>query len=106
MSFVVNSRNIIRWFGETFNMGIIYLANILYKMLIYSKYTLINVTIILRPFMLIIILEQTFNMVVHINSKYTFINFNTPNIPQNSQNTPLYNHKVTNKLVTFATNGT
>jgi hypothetical protein len=57
MSFVVNSRNIIRWFGETFNMGIIYLANILYKMLIYSKYTLINVTIILRPFMLIIILE-------------------------------------------------
>jgi hypothetical protein len=53
-------------------MGIIYLANILHKSLIYSKYTLFSVTIISRPFMLIIKLEYTYNMVVHINSKYTF----------------------------------
>jgi hypothetical protein len=57
-------------------MGTIYLAYILHKILIYPKYTLFNVTIISRPFMLIIIFEYTFNMVVHINSKYTFINFN------------------------------
>jgi hypothetical protein len=56
-----------------------YLVNILHKILIYSKYTLINVTIILRSFMIIIIFEYTCNMVVHIHSKYTFINFNTPN---------------------------
>jgi hypothetical protein len=36
-------------------------------------------TIISMPFMLIIIHEYTSNMVVHINSKYTFINHNTPN---------------------------
>jgi hypothetical protein len=60
-------------------MGIVYLANILHKILIYSKYKIFNVTIISRPFMLIIVLEYTFNMVVHINSKYTFINPNTPN---------------------------
>jgi hypothetical protein len=60
-------------------MGIIYLENILHKILIYSKYTLFNVTIMSRPFMLIIILEYTYNMVVHINPKYTFINPNTPN---------------------------
>jgi len=66
-------------------MGIIYLTNILHKILIYSKYTLISVTIILEPFMLIIIFEYKCNMVVHINSKYTFINLNTPNyIPENS----------------------
>jgi len=59
-------------------MGTIYLTNILHKILIYSKYTLFSVTIISRPFILIIILEYTFNMVVHIYSKYTFINFNTP----------------------------
>jgi hypothetical protein len=47
-------------------MGTIYLVNILHKILIYSKYTLISVTIILRPFMLIILLEYTCNMVVHI----------------------------------------
>jgi hypothetical protein len=42
-----------------------------------------------------------------IYSEYTFINPNTPNyIPYNSQNTPLYTHKVTIKLVTFAINGT
>jgi hypothetical protein len=56
-------------------MGIKYLANILNKILICSK--------------------------------YTFINLNTLNyIPYNSQNTLLYTHKVTTKLVTFATNGT
>jgi len=72
-------------------MGTIYLVNILCKFLIYSKYTLINVTIISRPFMLVIIFECTCNMVVHIHSKYTFINPNTLNyILKNSQNTPLY----------------
>jgi hypothetical protein len=60
-------------------MGTIYLINILHKILIYSKYTLSNVTIILKPFYLIIIFKYTFNMVVHIHSKNTFINFNTPN---------------------------
>jgi len=60
-------------------MGIMYLANILHKILIYSKYTLFNVTIISRSFMQIIILGYTFNMVVHINSKYTYINPDTPN---------------------------
>jgi hypothetical protein len=59
-------------------MGTIYLVNILHKILIYSKCTLINVTILLIPFMLIILFEYTCNMVV-IYSKYTFINFNTPN---------------------------
>jgi len=85
-------------------MVIIYLSNILHKILIYLKYTLFNVIIISRPFMLIIILEYTSNMIVHINSKYTFINLNTPNyILENSQNTPLYTHEVTTKLVTFVT---
>jgi len=60
-------------------MGTMYLVNILYKILIYSKYTLINVTIILRLFMLIILFEYTCNMVVGIHSKYTFININIPN---------------------------
>jgi hypothetical protein len=60
-------------------MGTIYLVNILHKILICSKYTLISVTIISKPFMLIILLEYTYNMVVHIHSKYTFINPNTPN---------------------------
>ncbi len=60
-------------------MGTMYLVNILHKILIYSKYTLINVTIILRLFMLIILLEYTCNMVVEIHSKYTFININIPN---------------------------
>jgi len=56
--------------------------------------------------MLIILFEYTWNMVVHIHSKYKFINISTPNyIPKNSQNTPLYIHKVATKLVTFATNG-
>jgi hypothetical protein len=86
-------------------MGTIYLVNILNKILIYSKYTH-NVIIILKPFMLIIIIEYTFNMVVHIHSKYTFVNFNIPNyIPQNTQNTSLYTHRAITKLVTFATNG-
>jgi len=48
-------------------MCTIYLVNILYKILIYSKYTLINVTMIFKPFMLIIIFEYTCNMVVHIH---------------------------------------
>jgi hypothetical protein len=60
-------------------MGTIYLVNILHKILIYSKYRLISVTIILKPFMLIILLEYTCNIVVHIQSKCTFINLNTPN---------------------------
>jgi hypothetical protein len=60
-------------------MGTIYLTNILHEILIYSKYALISVTIISRPFMLIIILVYTCNMVVYIYSKYTFINPNTPN---------------------------
>jgi hypothetical protein len=60
-------------------MGTIYLTNILHEILIYSKYTLISVTIILKPFMLIIIFEYTSNMVVHIHAKYTFINPSTPN---------------------------
>jgi hypothetical protein len=60
-------------------MGIIYLVNILNKILIYLKYTPINVTIILRLFMLIILLEYTWNMVVHIHSKYTVVNISTPN---------------------------
>jgi len=77
-------------------MGTIYLINILHKILIYSKYTLISVTIIVRPFMLIILLEYTCNIVVHIHSKYIFINFNTP----------LYIRRVVTKLVTIATNGT
>jgi hypothetical protein len=55
------------------------LINILYKILIYSKYTQISLTIILRPFMSKILFEYTCNMVVHIHSKYTFINLNTPN---------------------------
>ncbi len=50
-------------------MGTIYLVNILHKILIYSKYTLINGTIISRPFMLIIIFEYTCNMVIDIHSK-------------------------------------
>ncbi len=60
-------------------MGTIYLVNILDKFLIHSKYTLISVTIILKSFMLIIVLEYTYNMVVHMYSKYTFMNPNTPN---------------------------
>jgi len=88
-------------------MGTIYLVNILHKILIYSKYTVISVTIISRPVMLIIIFEYSCNMVVHIQSKYTFINLNIPNyIPYNSQNTPLYIHGVAIKLVMFVTNGT
>jgi len=55
-------------------MGTIYLVNILHKILNYSKCTLINITIILRPFMLLIIFEYTCIMVVHIHSEYIFIN--------------------------------
>jgi hypothetical protein len=59
-------------------MDIIYWINILHKNVIYSKHILFSVTIISRPFLLIIILESTYNMVVHTNSKYKFINLNTP----------------------------
>jgi hypothetical protein len=62
---------------------------------------------ILRPFILTILLEYTCNMVVHIHSKYTFIHPNASNyILYNSQNTPLYIHRVATKLVTFVSNGT
>jgi hypothetical protein len=44
-------------------MGTIYLVNIL----MYSKNTLISATIILKSFMLIILIEYTFNMIVHID---------------------------------------
>jgi hypothetical protein len=79
MSFVIILRSIIRWFTKICNMGTIYLANILHISLIYSTSIPFNVTIISRPFMLIIIFEYTSNMVVHIHSNYTLINPNTPN---------------------------
>jgi len=51
----------------------------LHKILLYSKYTL-SVTIILRPFMLIIIIfEYTYNLAIHIQSKNIFVNLNKPN---------------------------
>jgi hypothetical protein len=59
-------------------MGTIYLANILSTILLYSKYIPFNVTIISRPFMIIIIFEYKSNMVVRIHSKYTFINILHP----------------------------
>jgi hypothetical protein len=72
----------------------------------YSKYTS-SITIILMPFMLIIIFEYICIMVVDIHSKYTFVNVNIPKyILYNSQNTPLYIYKVASKLVTLPTNGT
>jgi hypothetical protein len=81
-------------------MDIIYLINILHTIWTCSKYTH-NVTIILKQFILIIILEYTCNMVFHIHSMYTFVNLNIPNyIPENAQNRTLYIH-----MVTFATNG-
>jgi len=60
-------------------MGTIYLTNILHKIWIYSKYRLFNVTIISRPFILIMLIEYTSNMVVRIHSEYKFINPNTSN---------------------------
>jgi len=81
-------------------MGIIYLVNILHKFLIYSKYTLISVTIMLRPFMLIIILDYTCNMVVHVHS-YIYIYILILLVIY-----LLYIHRVATKLVTFAINGT
>jgi hypothetical protein len=87
-------------------MAIIYLVSILHKIIMYSKYTP-NITIISRPFMLIIIFEYTCNIIVRIHSKYTFVNPNIFNyIFKVTQNRPLYIHKVAIKLVTFATNGT
>jgi hypothetical protein len=52
----------------------------------YSKYAP-TVTIISRPFVLIIIFEYTCNMVIRIHAKYTFGN---PNI---CHNTPFGIHK-------------
>jgi hypothetical protein len=60
-------------------MVTIYFVNILHKILVYWKYTLVSVTIISRLFMLRIIFEYTCNINVHIYSKYTFINPNSPN---------------------------
>jgi hypothetical protein len=46
----------------------------LHKIVIYSKYT-ISVTIILRPFMqIIIIIEYKYKLVIPIHSKYIFVN--------------------------------
>jgi hypothetical protein len=56
--------------------------------------------------MLTIIFEYTFNMVVCIHSKYTFININRPAATILIRIHPLYSHRVATKLVTFATNGT
>jgi hypothetical protein len=57
--------------------------------------------------MLIIILEYTCNMVVHVYSKYTFVSLNIPNyIFLNTQNTQVHTQRAVIKLVTFATNGT
>jgi len=79
MSFVIILRSIIRWFGQICDVDTIYLTNILHIILVYSIYIPFNVTIISRPFMTILIFEYTSNIVVHIHSKYTFINLNTPN---------------------------
>jgi len=57
--------------------------------------------------MLIISLQYTCNMGVHIHSKNTFVNPNIPNYtPSNTQNTPLHTHRAMIKLVTFASNVT
>jgi hypothetical protein len=57
--------------------------------------------------MLIIIVEYTYNMAIHIHWNHTFVNIIIPNYtPSNTQNTPLYIHRVATKLVTFATNVT
>jgi hypothetical protein len=53
-------------------MNTIYLVNILNKTLIYSKYTLINVTIILRPFILIILLEYNNNLILQMGREKTY----------------------------------
>jgi len=58
-------------------MGIVYLTNILHIILICSIDIPFNVTMISRPFILILILEYTSNMVVHTFD--TLINPNTPN---------------------------
>jgi hypothetical protein len=56
--------------------------------------------------MLIIVLDYTCNIVIHIYIEYLFVNSNLSNYTfYNTQNTPLYIHWVTTKLVIFATNG-
>jgi hypothetical protein len=88
-------------------MGTIYLTNILHTILLYSKHIAFNVTIKSRPFMIIIIFEYTSNMVVHIHSKYTFINLLHPIIFFRIHKIHhLYTYRVATKLVTFVTNGT
>ncbi len=59
-------------------MGTIYLVNTLRRTSIYSKH-IFNVTIILKPFMLIIKFEYICNLDGHIHSKYLFVNFNMHN---------------------------
>jgi len=59
-------------------MGTIYLINILHKILIYLNYKF-SVIITSKPFMLIIILEYICNVVIHIHSKYIFVNSKIPN---------------------------
>jgi len=54
--------------------------------------------------MLIIILEYTCNMVVHVYSKYTFVSLNITNYI--FLNTHVCTQRAMIKLVTFATNGT
>jgi len=56
--------------------------------------------------MLIRIFEYICNIVIHIHSKYTFVNPNIPNYIPNTQNTPLDIYRAVSKLDTFATNGT
>jgi hypothetical protein len=60
-------------------MGTIYLTNILRTILLYSKYIPFNVTIILRPFMMIIIFEDAYNMVVLYTFKIYIYKYFTPN---------------------------
>ncbi len=55
-------------------MATINLINMLDKILIYSKYAP-NVTIISRPFMLIIMFEYTCNMVIYIHANPNISNY-------------------------------
>ncbi len=59
-------------------MVTIYLVNILHKISIYSKYKP-NLNIISKPFNVNNNFEYACNIVVHIHSKYTFVNPNIPN---------------------------
>jgi len=59
-------------------MDTIYLVNILHKIVVYLRY-IYSVTIISRLFMLVIIFDYTWNIIIHIYSKYRFVNFNILN---------------------------